>query len=420
MEGLRASFNPNNLPTRTKEAFDTYVKSRMKAPTFQEYLRLMKKEKIGDKKAMRIIMDPSLNWDKNFISPREAQSAKTTLSTLEDRATYWKESEVAATHRNLANTKRRALFEGQKAKGPVLGDDECACGICSRHIDVFSADDDIIGCDRFKDCGRMFHKSCLLRGGYDIKLSIGCVICKGKSKFTIKTKASKPASSRAPADRNDAPNTKAPASAAPTKTSPAASKRKRPSQDLSSADGIANPPPETSKLNRSKAPPKDGTKPAYKRRKEPDPDVYINKNAKTGLTARLSSSGIERNGASYNPLHDAGQSVAAALLLAEGAGGGRKRLAQETRKSRDSMSSVGTARTEPESDSDGFDDGPAARPVERPAPDPAKVRRERALAAAERRAADRAPQEASRPADDGGVVVLDSDEEDDDSVIVIE
>ena len=177
MECLRASFDPNNLPTRTKEAFDTYVKSRMKAPTFQvsvqlrvypvriavilfntiqEYLRLMKKDKIGDKKAMRIILDPALNWDKNFISPREAQSAKTTLSTLEDRATYWKESEVAATHRNLANTKRRALYEGQKARGPVLGDDDCACGVCSRHIDVFSVDDDIIGCDRFKDCGACF------------------------------------------------------------------------------------------------------------------------------------------------------------------------------------------------------------------------------------------------------------------------
>ncbi|EJK50298.1 hypothetical protein THAOC_30748, partial [Thalassiosira oceanica] len=354
MEGLRASFDPNNLPTRTKEAFDTYVKSRMKAPTFQEYLRLMSKDKIGDKKAMRIILDPALNWDKNFISPREAQSAKTTLSTLEDRATYWKESEAAATHRNLSNTKRRALYEGQKARGPVLGDDDCACGVCSRHIDVFSVDDDIIGCDRFKDCGRMFHKSCLLKGGYDINLSTGCVICKGKSKFLIKTvsktASSKPGQKRpatSAVDRSEPPNMKAPpSSAASTKPAPVATKRKR-------ADGVVNPPLQTGKPDGSKGPPKDGTKPAYKRRKEPDPDVYINKNAKTGLTARLLSSGIERNGASYNPLHDAGQSVAAALLLAEGAGGGgRKRPAQPSKKSRDksrdSISSTGTARTEPE------------------------------------------------------------------------
>ena len=357
----------------------------------------MKKDKIGDKKAMRIILDPALNWDKNFISPREAQSAKTTLSTLEDRATYWKESEVAATHRNLANTKRRALYEGQKARGPVLGDDDCACGVCSRHIDVFSVDDDIIGCDRFKDCGRMFHKSCLLRGGYDISLSTGCVICKGKSKFIIKT-ISKTASSKAgkkrPAtsavDRSEPSNVKAPASSVTTKT---ATKRKRFSEDMVSADSVANPP-QNSRL------------------KEPDPDVYINKNAKTGLTARLSSSGIERNGASYNPLHDAGQSVAAALLLAEGAGacGGRKRPAQPKKswdKSRDSMSSMsstGTARTEPESDSDGFEDGPVAKPATDP--------RERALAAAERRAANHAPRVASRPADDADVVVLDSDQKD--------
>ena len=45
--------------------------------------------KIGNKKAMRIIKDPCLKWNKNFISPREAQSLDTTHSKINDKPIFW-------------------------------------------------------------------------------------------------------------------------------------------------------------------------------------------------------------------------------------------------------------------------------------------------------------------------------------------
>jgi hypothetical protein len=38
----------------------------------------------------QVIMDPNLDWDKNFLSPA---SSKTSKSTLEDKATFWKAPE---------------------------------------------------------------------------------------------------------------------------------------------------------------------------------------------------------------------------------------------------------------------------------------------------------------------------------------
>jgi len=89
-ELIRKSFDPAHPPWRVKSEFDDYVKAQMKDDTFQEYLRLLSMEKIGDKKAMRIIKDPCLKWDKTFISPREAQSIDTSVhSKLGDKPIFW-------------------------------------------------------------------------------------------------------------------------------------------------------------------------------------------------------------------------------------------------------------------------------------------------------------------------------------------
>ena len=56
-------------------------------------------EKIGDKKAMRIIKDPCLKWDKKFISPREAQSLDTSHSKLDDKPIiFWNPNDPPVEH----------------------------------------------------------------------------------------------------------------------------------------------------------------------------------------------------------------------------------------------------------------------------------------------------------------------------------
>jgi len=93
LECFHKSFNPRRPPTKTMEQLKLHINEQMKAPTFLEYLRLRSIPGIGDVTAMKVIMDPKLDWDKTFISPSSKKKAK---STLEDRATFWKYSKTAA------------------------------------------------------------------------------------------------------------------------------------------------------------------------------------------------------------------------------------------------------------------------------------------------------------------------------------
>jgi hypothetical protein len=113
-----------------------HINSQMTMSTFQEYLRLRSQPGIGDVKAMKVIMDPTLNWDKHFISP--ACTRKKTKASLEDRPTFWGESTVEANARHTANAKasatRNKVSNGAYA-GTVNSD---ACVFCRKAIDIFS------------------------------------------------------------------------------------------------------------------------------------------------------------------------------------------------------------------------------------------------------------------------------------------
>ncbi|KAL3792850.1 hypothetical protein HJC23_004775 [Cyclotella cryptica] len=87
LESFQQSFDPRRPPTKTREQLKRYINRQMKAPTFLEYLRLRSIPSIGDAKAMKVIMDPNLDWDKTFLSP---SCSKISKSTLEDKATFWK------------------------------------------------------------------------------------------------------------------------------------------------------------------------------------------------------------------------------------------------------------------------------------------------------------------------------------------
>ena len=67
-----------------------HINEKMNDPTFLKYLELRNQPRIGDKKAMKVIRDPNLNWDKSFVSPEEKH--EDIRSTEEDRATYWTRS----------------------------------------------------------------------------------------------------------------------------------------------------------------------------------------------------------------------------------------------------------------------------------------------------------------------------------------
>jgi len=87
LETFRDEFDPTNPPTKTRDELKNYINEQMSSPTFVEYLRLRSIPGIGDVKAMKVIMDPSLDWDKSFMSPSSSKESK---STLEDKATFWK------------------------------------------------------------------------------------------------------------------------------------------------------------------------------------------------------------------------------------------------------------------------------------------------------------------------------------------
>eukprot|EP00986_Skeletonema_menzelii_P011273 scaffold5772_cov145-Skeletonema_menzelii.AAC.8 len=91
MELLLKSFDPKEFAgMKTMQQFADHIKEKMNDPTFQKYLELRNQPGIGDKKAMKVIRDPNLNWDKSFVSPAEKHDD--IKSKEEDVATYWTRS----------------------------------------------------------------------------------------------------------------------------------------------------------------------------------------------------------------------------------------------------------------------------------------------------------------------------------------
>lgn len=115
MENFQRYFDPTEPPALTMERFKSTIDGHMKAPTFREYLRLRLNKGIGDKKAMKVIMDPEKNWDKTFISP--ACTSKATKSTLEDKATFYVSANGSATARIEGPTVGGAASSRSSARG---------------------------------------------------------------------------------------------------------------------------------------------------------------------------------------------------------------------------------------------------------------------------------------------------------------
>lgn len=93
---LKRQLDSANIPSKTMEEHKIHVNAQMKNATFQEYLRLRLIKGTGDKKAMKAIMDPEANWDKNFISPACTSKSQEYKSNLDDRATYYVSPAVGA------------------------------------------------------------------------------------------------------------------------------------------------------------------------------------------------------------------------------------------------------------------------------------------------------------------------------------
>jgi hypothetical protein len=123
----------------TMEQLKTRINAQMNLPTFREYLRLRTTPGVGDVKAMKIIMDPKLEWDKSFVSP--SCKSRETKSSLEDRVTaFWGESVAEAAARNLANARANAL-RSKRSNGVYADmnkDEDPSCGLCRKAIDIWS------------------------------------------------------------------------------------------------------------------------------------------------------------------------------------------------------------------------------------------------------------------------------------------
>lgn len=91
IELLLRSFDPRDFDAmKTMQQVADHIDEKMNDPTFLKYLELRNQPRIGDKKAMKVIRDPNLNWDKSFVSPEEKHDD--IRSTEEDKATYWTRS----------------------------------------------------------------------------------------------------------------------------------------------------------------------------------------------------------------------------------------------------------------------------------------------------------------------------------------
>jgi len=93
-------FDPKKLHRyRTMEEYKQIVNERMRDGTFLEYLRLRKIKGTGDVTAMKTIRDPTLSWNKEFISPACIARDRKYKSNLEDRATYYVSNNVGGMSR---------------------------------------------------------------------------------------------------------------------------------------------------------------------------------------------------------------------------------------------------------------------------------------------------------------------------------
>ena len=132
------------------EELKLHINEEMKTPTFLEYLRLRSQPGIGDVKAMKVlkhrvnlmisllsqicqplrfvfplpfrsfiqvIMDPTLDWDKSFLSPC---SNKTSKASLNDRATFWSPTSVEIKDQTCLNpyrcTSKQPMWNGDIQK----------------------------------------------------------------------------------------------------------------------------------------------------------------------------------------------------------------------------------------------------------------------------------------------------------------
>ncbi len=95
-------------------------------------------------------MDPSLDWDKSFVSP---SSKKQTKATLTDRATFWKSKKYRADidcpdHVNIKTIPSSRGVEKSSRSIPLAlqsegtekrtGTVESVCGVCCQSIDIWS------------------------------------------------------------------------------------------------------------------------------------------------------------------------------------------------------------------------------------------------------------------------------------------
>eukprot|EP00956_Cyclotella_meneghiniana_P030518 scaffold77036_cov36-Cyclotella_meneghiniana.AAC.1 len=93
-------FDPKKLHRyRTMEEYKQIVNERMRDGTFLEYLRLRKIKGTGDVTAMKTIRDPTLSWNKEFISPACIARDRKYKSNLEDRASYYVSNNVGGMSR---------------------------------------------------------------------------------------------------------------------------------------------------------------------------------------------------------------------------------------------------------------------------------------------------------------------------------
>lgn len=93
-------------------------------------------------------MDPTLGWDKSFVSP---SCKKITTATLEDRATFWKSTSSTArdspahvnmkmTPAGVAEQSNRSIQSAAERNDLILNANvaEPRCGVCSQSIDIWS------------------------------------------------------------------------------------------------------------------------------------------------------------------------------------------------------------------------------------------------------------------------------------------
>mmetsp|Transcript_15855 Transcript_15855/g.34301 ORF Transcript_15855/g.34301 Transcript_15855/m.34301 type:complete len:836 (-) Transcript_15855:98-2605(-) len=315
LERFKKSFNPLRPPEMTTEDHKKRINEEMEMPTFREYLRLISLPGVGPVNAMKVIMDPKLDWDKSFICP--SCTTRKAKSTLEDRATFWGESSAEAEKRNISNQRGHAM-RTKDATGiyaAINKDDDPSCGICRKSIDIWT-ETGVVTCNRVAKCGKVFHESCLTAQSYDIGQDDGCILCRALSKFSVKSqeqasnKTGKKKSVALPGEQNS------------STASSQASKYQKPNTTKSTTPVITsrnNNRPAASSSEKDSKTSNTGKRKRPNYEKTPSEKLYIKrpKLNQQPATINIRRTSIDRNGCLSNPLHDVDKSVAAALFLDE-------------------------------------------------------------------------------------------------------